>query len=474
MTDTPNILFLMADEHRADALSWLGHPCVKTPNLDRLAARGALFDNAYTPNPICVPARAALATGQYTHHTRYWDNAIAYDGRVPGYGHRLQDAGWRPTSIGKLHYRDGQDPTGFSTQILPMHIQDGIGQVWGSVRNPLPDSRRAGKMLAEIGAGYSSYNRYDEAVGAQSAEWLRGVDQSRPWMLFSSFVAPHFPLVVPQRFLDMYDPDQLPWPKLRHEDGHAHHPWLARMTGFVDNDGEFEDDAERRLAMASYFALCSFVDEQIGLVLDALEESGQGDNTVILYSSDHGETLGDRNRWGKQVLYCEATRIPMILSGPGVPVGRRVQTPVSLIDVAPTICDLAGLEPDADWPGTSLMGIANAKDDPERLVFSEYHAVGSPCAGFMLANARWKYHYYTDYPPELFDLISDPDEAENLAGRPGHQAVETNMHAALLAICAPDEVDRQAKADQDALIAHNGGREAALTLGPKGASPVPG
>lgn len=472
MEKRPNILFLMADEHRADALSWLGHPCVKTPNLDRLAERGAVFDNAYTPSPICVPARAALATGHYAHSTGYWDNAIAYDGRVPGYGHLLQDAGWHPTSIGKLHYRQESDPTGFSEKTLAMYIQDGVGQVWGAVRNPLPDKPRGGKMLAEVGAGYSTYNQYDEAVGARSAQWLREVDQSRPWMLFSSFVAPHFPLVVPQRFLDMYDPADMPMPRLRLEDDHPHHPWVARMNAFQNNDKEFENDDARRLAIASYFALCSFVDEQIGQVLDALEESGQSDNTVILYASDHGETLGDRNRWGKQVLYGESTRVPMIMSGPGVP-KRRVQTPVSLIDVAPTICDLAQVAGDPTWPGRSLCEILMQEDNRERMVFSEYHAVSSPCAGFMLADADWKYHYYTDYPPELFDLKADPSESKNLSGQDAYRQIEARMSDALFAICTPDEVDRAAKADQDALVARHGGREAALAVGPKGASPVP-
>ena len=142
MTRTPNFLFILSDEHQAQAMRCAGHPQVQTPNIDRLANRGTRFVNAYTPSPICVPARASLATGRYVHQTGYWDNAHAYDGRVRGWGHVLLDAGIPVTSIGKLHYRSGGDPTGFDRQILPMHIHEGVGQLWGSVRNPLPPGPR--------------------------------------------------------------------------------------------------------------------------------------------------------------------------------------------------------------------------------------------------------------------------------------------------------------------------------------------
>lgn len=181
MTGKPkNLLFIMADEHQAAALSCLGHPCVKTPNLDRLAARGTVFRNAYTPSPICVPARAALATGRYPHQSGYWDNAHAYDGRIPGWGHMLQKSGVSVTSIGKLHYRNGEDPTGFDRQILPVHILNGIGQVWGSVRNPLPRENRGGGMLGQVGAGISKYNQYDMNVAKEAVNWLYQPERQRP------------------------------------------------------------------------------------------------------------------------------------------------------------------------------------------------------------------------------------------------------------------------------------------------------
>lgn len=474
MHTPPNILFIMADEHQAAALSCLGHPVVHTPNLDRLAARGTLFENAYTPSPICVPARAALATGRYAHDTGYWDNAHAYDGRVPGWGYLLQGAGVTTTSIGKLHYRRAEDPTGFDHQRLAMHILDGIGQVWGSVRNPLPRTSRGGGMLGQIGAGTSKYNLYDSQVAADAATWLtETAPRNAPWATFVSFVAPHFPLTVPAEYLAHYPADTMPLPPLHPDRGYDPHPWVARMSLIEDSDGELGDDVGRRAAIAAYYALVRFVDDRIGQVLDALDASGQADRTLIVYASDHGEQLGMRGRWGKSLLYGESTRVPLILAGPGVARGQHVTTPVSLLDLAPTFADMYGLDPDPTWPGQSLLQIMRAPPDRDRAVFSEYHAANSASGGFRLATADWAYHAYVGYAPELFDLRADPTEAQDLSRDPRHTATCAAMAARLAAVCDPARVDAAAKADQDALVARFGGPEAAYATGPAGATPVP-
>lgn len=477
MTETPkNMLFLMADEHQAGALSYLRHSHVRTPNLDRLAARGSVFLNAYTPSPICVPARAAVATGRYAHQSGYWDNAQAYDGRVQSWGHVLQAGGVPVTSIGKLHYRNAEDSTGFDQQILPIHILNGIGQVWGSVRNPLPKKNRGGGMLGGIGAGLSKYNQYDMNVADAAVDWLhQPARATAPWAAFVSFVAPHFPLTVPQEYLDRYPAKDMPLPPVRPGvNGYEAHPWVARMNDIEDSDAEMGSDSRRREAIAAYYALCTFVDDQIGKVLDALDASGQADNTLVIYTSDHGENLGMRGRWGKSILYREATQVPMIVAGPGVAAGGQVNTPVSLMDIPPTITQAFDLPPDPEWSGRSLTEIASAPDDPARVVFSEYHAVNSPSGGFMVADARWKYHEYIGYAPELFDLEADPLEQRNLAGDPVYALQEDRMRGALRGICDPANVDARAKADQDKLVARFGGPEKAFQTGPSGATPVPG
>ncbi|MEO1681508.1 MAG: sulfatase-like hydrolase/transferase [Pseudomonadota bacterium] len=475
MTRKPkNVLFIMADEHQAAALSCLDHPVVQTPNLDRLAARGTLFRNAYTPSPICVPARASVATGRYTHQTGYWDNAHAYDGRVPGWGHVLQAGGLSVTSIGKLHYRCAEDPTGFDRQILPMHIQGGVGQIWGSVRNPLPRTLRATGMLGKIGGGTSKYNEYDMAVADAAVEWLANAKtKDAPWAAFVSFVAPHFPLTVPDTYLSLYPAADMPLPPVHPERGYRPHPWVMRMMDIENSDAELGSEDRRREAIAAYYALCTFVDAQIGKVLDALEATGQANDTLVIYTSDHGENLGMRGRWGKSLLYRESSQVPLVLAGPGVQAGQQVTTPVSLLDIAPTITAAFGLPADPEWPGQSLVGIATEPADPDRIVFSEYHAANSPSGGFMVADARWTYHDYVGYDAELFDLAEDPLETRNLAEDPRYADRCDRMRSALLEICDPDAVDAQAKAEQDQLVARHGGAEKAYRTGPSGATPIP-
>ena len=246
------------------------------------------------------------------------------------------------------------------------------------------------------------------------------------------------------------------------------------MNDIENSDEELETDDNRRMAIAAYYALCTFVDAQIGKVLDALDASGQADETLVIYTSDHGENLGLRGRWGKSVLYRESTHVPMILAGPGVAADIRVKTAVSLVDIAPTIISAFGLPADPKWPGRSLLAIAAEPDDLDRIVFSEYHAANSPSGGFMVADARWKYHEYVGYNAELFDLARDPLETRNLADDPAYATERDRMRNAIYAICDPEAVDRRAKTDQDKLVARHGGPEKAFNTGPSGATPVPG
>lgn len=473
-----NVLFLFSDEHSAGIMGCAGHPLIRTPNLDRLAASGTRFSNAYTPCPICVPARASLITGRYVHEIGYWDNALAYDGRVPGFGHRLQAASVRAETIGKLHYRNADDPTGFDRQHIPAHIVGG-GQIWGSVRDPLPEGTRKTPIYDEIGAGESSYNRYDRQIADLTIAWLEARAkelEGRPWFLYSGFVAPHFPLIVPQRYLDLYPLDSIPEPKLLPRDGFPRHPWVERKARYMDHDEEIGSDARRRLAIACYFGLVSYLDEQIGRILDAVDRLGLRDTTRIVYTSDHGEDNGARGLWGKGNLYRESTHVPMIVSGPDIPAGKVCATNVNLVDLYPTFVDALGLAPDPEdkaRPGRSLLRLASAPDDPARTAFSEYHAVGAPSGAYMLADGRYKYHHYVGYPPELFDLRDDPEETRNLAADPRFADIVAGFESRLRAMLDPEAVDRRAKAEQNAFVARHGGREAALQMGVKGGTPVP-
>ena len=475
-----NVLLLCSDEHDPRHSGFMGSPVVQTPHLDRLAARGAVFTRAYTPSPICVPARASLATGRWVHDHRCWDNAIAYDGRQPSWAHRLHQGGVGVESIGKLHYRSAADDTGFERQREAVHIA-GDGQVWGCVRDPLPERSEGAGLFKRIGAGESEYNRFDRRVADGAIDWLQTraahtpeQRDAQPALLFAGFVAPHFPLVVPQVWLDLYPPDQVPWPKLRAETGYQRHPWVQRQADFNHLDAQLEDDQRRRLAIASYFGLVSFIDAQIGRVLQALEDLGLADETLVVYTSDHGDNLGARGMWNKSLLYRESTAVPLLLAGPGI-AQRRCSTPCTLVDIFPTVCAALGVAAapeDAGLPGRSLLPWT-LQDDPARVAFSEYHAVGSPSGAFMVTQGRYKYHHYVGYPPELFDLDDDPEETHDLHASKAHRDTCSHLDALLRRIVDPDAADRLAKDDQNALVARHGGRAVALTLGKGGATPVP-
>ncbi len=471
-----NTLILLTDEQDAQVMGCAGHPFVTTPHLDALAAQGTRFVNAFTPSPICVPARASLATGRWVHQIGYWDNAMGYDGKVPGWGHALMAAGHRVESIGKLHYVNETAPTGFTRQHQPLHLADGVGQVWGSVRNPLPTQPRTSRLFNQLGAGQSSYNEYDMSSARHAAQWLHERAEepdALPWTLFVGFVAPHFPLVVPQKYLDQIDSAQIPHPRLHPNAGFLRHPWVQRHADFSNADDELGTPERRRMALACYYALVNFIDEQIGVVLKALSATGLKASTRIIFSSDHGDNQGVRGMWNKSTLYREATNVPMIIAGQGIAPGQVRSTNVNLIDIAPTLLDAAGLPADSSLPGKSLITLAKEADDPQRIGFSEYHAVGSPSAAFMLRRGEWAYHHYVGYGPELFNTKLDPGQTINLANDPSHNPVVSQLDALLRKQIDPNLIDIQAKKEQDELIARFGGREKALRTGPLGASPVP-
>lgn len=453
-----------------------GHPFVRTPNLDALAARGTRFTDAYTPSSICVPARASFATGRYVHQTRLWDNAMPYTGEIPGWGHALQAKGVPVDSIGKLHYRSEEDPAGFDTEHIPMMVAGGVGMVWASIRKEDERIMGKGRMLGEyIGPGTSRYTDYDAAVTKRTEQWLMeraASDDNRPWCLYVGLVAPHFPLVVPQEYYDLYPVNSLPDVKLHPRNGYVRHPWVEKQNAFMDSEAKFADEEERLSAIASYYGLCSWLDYNIGEVLSGLQASGMMDNTTVVYTSDHGDNVGARGLWGKSNLYQESVSVPMIMAGPDVPKGT-CETPVSLIDLSATITSHFGADLNGVGGARSLENIAREPDDKSRVIFSEYHAAGAVSGAFMLRKGRFKYNHYIGFAPELFDLEADPEEMTDLASDPIYADTLVAMQTDLRAICDPDAVDAQAFADQADLIERLGGRDAAVKLGAPGATPPP-
>ncbi|WP_425081431.1 sulfatase-like hydrolase/transferase [Ruegeria arenilitoris] len=464
-----NFLVIISDEHRKDAMGCAGHLIVKTPNLDALAARGTMFTSAYTPSPMCVPTRAALATGEWVHTTGHWDSATPYAGHPRSWMRQLRDTGREVVSIGKLHFRSAEDDNGFSQEILPMHVVGGIGWAVGLLRENPPAYDSAAELAGDVGTGPSTYTDYDLDITAASEVWL--TDPKRhdaPWAAFVSLVSPHYPLTCPEKWYDHYDPADMDLP-VGYGYGLPDHAELQNIASFFNYDDYF-DEQKMREAKAAYYGLTSFMDDCVGRILTALTQSGQAENTVIVYVSDHGDMMGDQGFWTKQVMYEASAGVPMILAGPGIPNGKQVSTCTNLTDIAATARDVCGVPDDAgnaDQPGVSLIDLATAPDDPNRTGFSEYHDGGSKTGSFMVRWDKWKYVYYVGHDPQLFDLASDPNEQTNRAtdrvNDPEVQAALVEGERRLREICDPEEVNARAFEDQRKKIAELGGEEACRT-----------
>jgi len=472
-----NLLFLMSDQHTRHVLGCTGNPLVRTPHLDRLAERGTRFAEAYTTSPICVPARASFATGRYPHQTGHWDNATPYRGEVPSWGHRLMEQGHRCVSIGKLHYRSSDDPNGFDEEIVPLHVLDGVGDLYGLIRDELHPRRKNRGYVESAGGGESPYSAYDRNITAEAVRWLKEEaprSGDKPWALFVSLVCPHPPFTAPPEFYRLYDHAAMPWPVQCGPEHLPIHPAIEDYRTCL-NLGDFFDEATIRKAVATYYALCSFVDHNVGQVLAAVDALGLADSTRIVYASDHGESLGRRGVWGKSTLYEESAGIPLLLAGPDVPAGETCTTPVTLADGFPTILAATGarLHPDDAPVGHSLLDIA-AGERPRRTILSEYHAMASRAASFMIRRGPYKYVHYVGYPPQLFDLVADPDEVRDLAADPDHAATLAACEADLRALLDPEAVDAACKADQARIVEQHGGRERVLARGTFGNTPAPG
>ena len=478
MTPT-NLLVILSDEHNKRVMGCAGHPMVRTPNLDGLAARGTRFTSAYTNCPICVPARASFATGRYVHQTHCWDNAIAYDGQPASWGHRLMEQGHHVAAIGKLHYKAATARVnGFEQEIMPMHIVNGIGDLLGLIRDELPRRPGSLKLGPEAGPGESEYTRYDRSIADETVKWLKEQaprHRDRPWALYVGFVSPHFPLIAPPQFYSLYPEGEVPWPDMYDAAARPRHPFLDAMRKCLCFDEPF-DAAMVRRAIAAYFGLVSFLDDNVGRILKALDDCGLTGNTRVVYSSDHGDNLGTRGLWGKSTMYEESAGIPMILAGPGVPAGSTCDAPVTLADGFPTILHAVGARPDPrdrDLPGSSLLDIAQGKG-PQRTILSEYHAAGAVTGSYMIRHGRYKYIHYVGLPPMLFDLEADPHERVDLGRDPASRRVLAECEAALRKVVDPEAADKLARTDQRAHIEKNGGKEAILKKGAFRYSPPPG
>jgi choline-sulfatase len=471
MADSPNLLFIVSDNHNRGVTGCYGHALVRTPVIDRIAASGTRFANSYATSTLCVPSRAGIATGRHVHQHGCWDNAIAYDGRIPSWMHRLRDAGSNVTAIGKLHFRAPEDDNGFTEEILPMHLHDGKGAIKNLMRGfdaeqPCTDGARLRLYADRSGIGETHYQDYDRRITKSTIDWLRAhaQDKGRPWALYVGYISPHPPFTVPKRLYDLYPEDRMPLPKRFRRGDRPEHPSMQFLRE-LDGWGDLTDEQMLRRVAAGYFGLITHLDEQMGEVMREVESLGLLHNTRIVYTSDHGDLFGWHGIFGKKNLYEGAVGVPLVMSGPGIPAGRTVRQLASHVDLFPTFIEGAGLSLDpADkrLPGLSLLPAVGGCEDLDRPVFAEFHAQGSKAGAFMIRQRDMKLIYHVGMPPQLFDLAADPDEAHDLVAEGSAGDRVAPLERILRSVCDPEAEDARAKADQRRMVEFWGGPEKVL------------
>ncbi len=425
MAQGPNILLIMSDQHHPHILGSEGDRFVRTPTLDRLAAEGVSFSNAYCQSPLCVPSRMSFITARQCSDIRVWSNGCVLPPDVPTFVHGLGLAGYENVLCGRMHFNGPDQRRGFHSRI--------IGDVDGNLGH-IP-SATAGQTKAGVevaGPGRTSYSAYDDAVTESCRRFLRdraAAKNNRPFFLTVGYVLPHCPYICPKRLFDEYY-EKVDVPRLPSGYLDRLHPAMRlwRQHRGVD---ELTDE-QVRTARAAYYGLVTYMDERIGEVLDTLKESGLAEDTVVVYTSDHGEMAGEHRMWWKSSFYEGSVGVPLIMSWPGrFSRSKRVGEVVSLVDVGPTLLDIAGGEPLPEVSGRSLAGFLRGSggvpDWPD-VAFSEYCGLENDGPAFMVRRGPWKLNYYHGYDvPQLFNLDADPGEWQDRAADPACANVRNEL-----------------------------------------------
>ena len=466
-----NVLFIICDEMTRSALGCYGNSSAITPNLDQLAAEGVCFTRAITPSPICISARSSLATGLAVHEHKDWSSAQAFDGKLDTWMRNLRDQDVDIVSIGKLHFKSPDNDHGFSEERLAMYVaNNGIGWAEALLRDPMPQYHGAPELAADIGPGGSSYSDYDEKIIVDAKQWIQQRQgNDNPFALSVSLVSPHYPLSAPQKYFDLHASTDIPEPYMVQEQ----HPVIQQMREFWAYDDFFTDET-RALARRNYWALCTMVDDMVGQLVNELESAGMRDDTTIIFTSDHGEMLGNRGWWCKSVMYEDSVGIPMIFNGPALQGATGINdTCVSLTDVGATIeHTILGQVPQrqADWQATSMLTLATTPE-PMRPVLSQYHDGGSPTGFAMVQQGPFKLTRYAgDWPEQLFNVDLDPLEEQDLISSDTNKRAELGQ--LLDTMLDLETANKEAFDSQRAALNTLGGEQALEALGAFNHTPV--
>lgn len=418
----PNIVIFVADQMNAAALPAYGNHVVHAPNITRLADAGVTFDAAYCSTPLCAPSRYGLLTGSLPSRFGCFDNASELPSEVPTFAHHLRQLGYLTILAGKMHFVGPNQLHGFeerlTTDIYPADFgwtpdwdQAGERQSWFHNRSSVT---QAGNCVR------TNQLDYDEEVIFRSRRRLfdlaRGSDK-RPFLLVVSLTHPHDPYAINDQYWDLYRDADIDMPRLRAGDV-PEDPHSQRLRHACDLDHAEISEASIRAARRAYYGAISFVDEQLGTLGETLSQTGYASNTLTILTSDHGDMLGERGMWYKMSFFEGSARVPLIISAPERFRPHRVSNAVSLLDLLPTLIDLAGGNSTRDLPvpgdGRSLLPHLKGEAG-HNMALAEYSAEGALTPIVMIRTGPFKFIYSPADPPQLFDLHKDPDELDNLA-----------------------------------------------------------
>jgi choline-sulfatase len=422
----PNILFIQVDQLTAASLRAYGDTVCHAPNLDRLAETGTVFETAYCNFPLCAPSRFSMAAGQLCSTIGAYDNAAEMPASIPTYAHYLRAAGYQTALSGKMHFIGPDQYHGFETRLTPDLYPADFSWVpnWGDEGKRDTNDQRS--VLVSGVCERSVQIDFDEMVTAQAIQHLYNLarsDDTRPFFLQVSYTHPHEPYLCRKEYWDLYDGVDIPLPTVPALSANEHDAHSRRLLAdFKMLDMTFADEDIAR-ARRAYYGSISYIDEMVGQIFKTLDAIGKAEDTAIIFTSDHGEMLGERGMWFKKHFYERALRVPLLMKLPGQ-TPSRVSTPASLVDLLPTFMGIAtgtAWQSDVEaLEGRDLTQTLGAEADPERPVFAEYLAEATPTPILMIRKGGYKFIYSRADPAMLFDLAADPNERTNIATDPAH------------------------------------------------------
>lgn len=456
--DRPNIIVITTDQQRYDSLGVTGNEICRTPHIDALAQQGTLFTRCYTQNTVCIPARACLHTGRYTHQhgVQYMESEIDTTPVLPPWEttfmERLQGAGYATGACGKIHM---MQPKGYDWTRLTGGKGGRWRKEWGEPVGAAPLGQDYARWLEEKRPGRyrEIYDQrqtadYDDGtlinvldedeyiewwIAEMALEFMRAQSTDRPWMLWVGFCGPHGPFDPPRRYAEMYDPDEMPFP--------ASYEWeLSGRPEFMNRPAKTATPEERRLVqtrVAYYYAMMTMIDDMVGRLNDELARLGFADDTVMLVTTDHGEMLGDWRRWGKGVFFEQVVHLPLIASVPerlrGGTMPGRFDGVVESFSVAATALDYAGVDLPPEMAAPSLRPVLEGGAHARDHALTEYVTNNRGRAAALITTERYKLGYWGfGITGELYDLQEDPGETRNLWDDPAHAPVRRELTELLM------------------------------------------